>query len=64
MRQFILSVDYKSDEGNFTTNAHDTIIASSLIELMSKFNIVIASLHNKIVEELKSKGVADDDIPF
>ncbi len=62
-RQFILSLDYKSDVGTWDTTAHDTIEASNLMELVSKFNLLLVSLHQRILKEERS-GEIDDDIPF
>jgi hypothetical protein len=64
-RQFVLTLNYKSDASEWDVISHDVIVAKSLTELLSKFNILIASLHGKLIEELKQQtGVTDDDIPF
>jgi hypothetical protein len=64
-RQFVLTLNYKSDKTEWDVISHDVIVAESFFELLSKFNILIASLHRRLVEEMKTQtGVDDDDIPF
>lgn len=64
-RHFELKLSYRSDAGNFNVDAVDVVTADSLVSLLSQFNIVIASLHHRILEEEKSKQrEVDDDVPF
>jgi hypothetical protein len=64
-RQFVLTLNYKSDKTEWDVISHDVIVAESFFELITKFNILIASLHRRLVEEMKTMtGVEDDDIPF
>lgn len=63
-RQFILTLNYKSDASEWETISHDVIEAKSLTELLTRFNIAIAGLHRKLIEEVQQAGVDYDDIPF
>lgn len=65
-RQFILTLNYKSNVSDWDTISHDVINADDLVKLLSQFMIVIGSLHRRILEEeLTDLGkVMDDDIPF
>jgi putative NADH-flavin reductase len=63
-RQFILTLNYKSDASDWDVISHDVIEAKSLTELLTKFNIVIASLHRKLIDEVKTDHIDYDDIPF
>lgn len=64
-RQFVLTLNYKSDKTEWDTISHDVITADSLVSLLGQFYILIASMHRRLVEEMKTAtGVEDDDIPF
>jgi len=64
MNNFTISISY-----NYNTNpgidviGHDIVKGQSLIEVLSKFLIVIASIQ-KGIEEKKTEIMIDDDIPF
>lgn len=62
-RHFELKLSYRSDNTSFTVDAVDIIMADSLISLMMQFNVLIASLHQRILNE-ERVGPVDDDIPF
>jgi len=50
------------------SNSYDELHATSFVELLSKFLILITSvqkrIHDDMMRELAPKGVLDDDIPF
>lgn len=50
----------------FDTQSIDAIQATNLTSLLSQFQIVIANVHRRIVEDIKTelKIPFDDDIPF
>ena len=66
-RHFELTLLYKAGNIGFDTTAHDMIMADNLVSLLSQFVILIAQLHQRILQEERSaaniKGT-DDDIPF
>jgi hypothetical protein len=64
-RHFELKLSYRSDNTSFTCDAVDVIMADNLVSLLSQFNVLIGSLHHRILEEEKiERRVIDDDIPF
>jgi|GEM_PF-4988795 len=65
-RYFELTLSYKSDIGNWETQSHDVLMADDLVSLLTQFNVLIAQLHRRIVNEEVSEhgGIKDDDIPF
>lgn len=64
-RQFIVTINYKSDAADWDVISHDVIEAQSLTELVTKFNLVLMSLHRRLLAEVKLEhGIDDDDIPF
>ena len=59
---FKLTISYKLiNDNEFSIDGYDEIYGGSLIELLSKFLIVIASIKMKI---MKDNNLIEDDIPF
>lgn len=55
------------DEGNtsFDVNSVDKVIGNSLSSILGQFLIVIASVHQRLLNDCKLENrVIDDDIPF
>ena len=64
MKQFKLTLMWCEPE-SFKYKQVDTIEADDLIELLTKFNIVLINLQRIIhKEELLELRMKDDDIPF
>lgn len=64
-RQFVLTLNYKSDASDWDVISHDVIVAKSLTELLCQLNILVASMHRKLIAELRAEGIEiDDNIPF
>lgn len=65
-RQFILTLNYKNENTDWDVVSHEVIEAKSLTELVTKFNLIIVSLHRVLLEEVRIEyGIKDDDeIPF
>lgn len=65
-RYIEIRVVYKSDEADFNVNSSDFLVADDLISLLVQFNMIIAQLHRRILnEELSKVGkLNDDNIPF
>ena len=52
-------------EINWDTKSIDTVMGNNLTELLGQFLIVLASVHKRIVNDIKAElQVIDDDIPF
>lgn len=62
MNQFILTLQQITKTDTFDVNRYDVIEGKSLVELMSKLLIIIASIQRSI--EFENEIKRDDDIPF
>lgn len=52
-------------EHTWDTVSIDTVMDSNLTGLLGQFQIVLASVHKRIVNDIKAEyQVIDDDIPF
>lgn len=60
------SVAQKTHPGfRWDTNSIDVVKGSNLTELLGQFLIVLASVHKRVVNDIKTElQVIDDDIPF
>lgn len=69
-RQFSLTLHYGPKNSNYleSRDKSETITASSVVELISKFTLTIAKLDREFYEEdlheVRMRGHKDDDIPF
>lgn len=59
-------VQQKTHPGyRWDTQSIDVVTGSNLTELLGQFLIVLASVHRRIVNDIKTElRVIDDDIPF
>ena len=48
-RQFILTVNYKNENSEWDTISHDVIQADDLLSLLNQFNVLILSLHKRLL---------------
>lgn len=67
--KFRLTLQYGTTEAKgFDVQGYDELIADNFIQLLSQFNILVASVQRKISEEEATARLAeryvDDDIPF
>ena len=52
-------------EHTWDTTSIDTVMGDNLTSLLGQFLIVLASVHRRIVNDIKTElQVIDDDIPF
>lgn len=65
MNNFTISISYNYNiEPGCDVIGHDMVKGESLIEALSKFLIVIASIQKNIGESEVNLSDKDDDIPF
>ena len=63
--KFLLQLQVLEDKGPFlTTKRMDILEAESVIELLSKFMLLILIINNELHEEKLNGIITDDDIPF
>ncbi len=63
MEKFTLTITYSNDD--FKVAATETIKGQTLVELCSRFPLIIVQLSEKIArEKLLKQSEDDDDIPF
>ena len=62
MNKFAISLTMRGP--SFTPAFSEEITGDDLLEVISKFILVIARLHQKILDAQYKRNVKDDDIPF
>jgi len=66
--ELTLVIRGETDEGgqtSFNTQSIDRVEGSSLSSILGQFLIVIASVHQRLLNDCKTENrVIDDDIPF